>query len=89
MKKVDDPQMPCLIPISKKLAPDRPVLYRSHIQIRGDLVTQEGTPQADIWQFLWSNIKHADMFITHPIPSFVPGNVPKTMVAQLPATTDW
>jgi len=50
---------------------------------------QEGTPQADIWQFLWGNIQHADMFISHPIPTFVPSNVPKSKVAYLPATTDW
>ncbi|KAH7336410.1 glycosyltransferase family 4 protein [Rhexocercosporidium sp. MPI-PUGE-AT-0058] len=86
---IDDPQMPGLIPLIKNLTPNRPVLYRSHIQIRGDLAVQEGTPQADVWQFLWQNIKLADMFISHPIPSFVPSNVPAPSVAYLPATTDW
>ncbi|KAG4438926.1 hypothetical protein IFR05_005606 [Cadophora sp. M221] len=86
---IDDPQMPGLIPLIKNLTPNRPVLYRSHIQIRGDLAIQEGTPQADVWQFLWQNIKLADMFISHPIPSFVPSNVPAPSVAYLPATTDW
>lgn len=81
--------MPGLIPLIKKLTPNRPVLYRSHIEIRSDLVAQEGSPQADIWEYLWSNIKHADMFISHPIPSFVPKNVPRSEVAYLPATTDW
>ncbi|ROW17269.1 hypothetical protein VPNG_01405 [Cytospora leucostoma] len=86
---IDDPQMPGLIPLIKKTTPNRPVLYRSHIQIRADLVATEGTPQAEIWDFLWSNIKHADMFISHPIPSFVPHNVPREKVTYLPATTDW
>lgn len=81
--------MPGLIPLIKDLTPNRPVLYRSHIQIRSDLVAQEGSPQADIWQFLWEKIKRADMFISHPIPSFVPHNVPKAKVTYLPATTDW
>jgi len=81
--------MPGLIPMIKKLTPDRPVLYRSHIQIRSDLVATPDTPQADIWAFLWSNIQHADMFISHPIPVFVPHNVPKEKVVYLPATTDW
>jgi glycosyltransferase involved in cell wall biosynthesis len=81
--------MPGLIPLIKSITPDRPVLYRSHIQIRSDLAMTEGSPQADIWQFLWGNIQHADMFISHPIPSFVPGNVPRAKVAYLPATTDW
>ncbi len=81
--------MPGLIPMIKKLTPNRPVLYRSHIQIRSDLAMTEGTPQSDIYQFLWNKIQHADMFISHPIPSFVPSNIPKATVAYLPATTDW
>lgn len=86
---IDDPQMPGLIPLIKKITPNRPVLYRSHIQIRSDLAMTPNSPQSDIWQFLWSNIQHADMFISHPIPSFVPANVPADKVAYLPATTDW
>ncbi|TLD28811.1 hypothetical protein PspLS_04143 [Pyricularia sp. CBS 133598] len=86
---IDDPQMPGLIPMIKKLTPDRPVLYRSHIQIRSDLVAISGSPQAEVWDFLWSNIKGADMFISHPIPIFVPHNVPREKVVYFPATTDW
>jgi hypothetical protein len=29
------------------------------------------------------------MFISHPIPSFIPANVPTEKVAYLPATTDF
>lgn len=81
--------MPGLIPLIKKITPERPVLYRSHIQIRSDLTSEAGTPQAEIWDFLWSNIQLADMFISHPIPFFVPHNVPPKKIAYLPATTDW
>lgn len=81
--------MPGLIPLIKKATPDRPIIYRSHIQIRSDLVAIEGSPQHDIWEFLWSNIKYADMFLSHPIPAFVPLNVPREKVAYFPATTDW
>ncbi|KXH31286.1 glycosyl transferase group 1 [Colletotrichum salicis] len=87
--QIDDPQMPGLIPLIKKITPDRPVLYRSHIQIRSDLTAKAGSPQEDIWNFLWSNIQHADMFISHPIPIFVPHTVPREKVVYLPATTDW
>lgn len=86
---IDDPQMPCLIPQIKKITPSRPVFYRSHIQIRTDLIKVAGSPQADIWDFLWQNIKQADLFISHPIPSFVPHNVPREKVLYMPATTDW
>ncbi|KAJ4291246.1 hypothetical protein N0V88_006246 [Collariella sp. IMI 366227] len=86
---IDDPQMPGLIPMIKKVTPYRPVLYRSHIQIRSDLVAKAGSPQADIWDFLWSNIQGCDMFISHPIPIFVPHTVPREKVVYFPATTDW
>lgn len=86
---IDDPQMPGLIPLIKNATPGRPVLYRSHIQIRSDLVAVPGSPHADIWDFLWSNIKHADMFISHPIPEFVPRNVPREKIVYMPAATDW
>ncbi|KAK8078334.1 trehalose synthase [Apiospora saccharicola] len=86
---IDDPQMPGIIPMIKELTPDRPVIYRSHIQIRSDLVAKEGTPQAEVWDFLWNNIKLADSFISHPIPEFVPQNVPHKIVGYMPATTDW
>lgn len=81
--------MPGLIPLIKKLTPDRPVLYRSHIQIRSDLCAIEGSPQNEVWNFLWDNIKGADMFISHPIPAFVPHTVPREKVVYLPATSDW
>jgi len=87
--QIDDPQMPGLIPLIKMVTPNRPVLYRSHIQIRSDLVAKPGSPQADIWDFLWSNIKESDMFISHPIPSSVPNTVPPEKVTYLPATSDW
>ncbi|PNP84967.1 hypothetical protein FNYG_01664 [Fusarium nygamai] len=86
---IDDPQMPGLIPLIKRFTPDRPVLYRSHIQIRSDLVANAGSAQADVWEFLWSNIQLADMYISHPIPAFVPYTVPREKVAYMPATTDW
>ncbi|KFY93110.1 hypothetical protein V498_04554 [Pseudogymnoascus sp. VKM F-4517 (FW-2822)] len=86
---IDDPQMPSLIPLIKLITPDRPVLYRSHIQVRSDLCNTPGTPQQDIWDHLWSKIAQADLFISHPVPDFIPKNVPAKKVAYLPATTDW
>ncbi|KAI1651328.1 glycosyltransferase family 4 protein [Daldinia loculata] len=86
---IDDPQMPGLIPLIKNITPNRPIIYRSHIQIRSDLIAQSGSPQEQAWTFLWNNIRHADMFVSHPIPKFVPDNVPRNLVAYMPATTDW
>lgn len=86
---MDDPQMPALIPIAKEMAPDRPVIFRSHIQIRSDLIATPDTPQAEAWGRMWELIKQADLFISHPVSSFVPKNVPKEMVGYMGASTDW
>jgi len=42
---IDDHQMPGLIPIIKALRPNVPVVFRSHIELRGDLIHKEGSPQ--------------------------------------------
>ena len=81
--------MPGLIPLIKEITPDRPVIYRSHIEIRSDLVSQEGSPQKEAWGYLWDDIKMADAFISHPVAKFVPHDVPKEMVGYMPAATDW
>jgi hypothetical protein len=86
---IDDPQMAGLIPLIKDLTPNRPVIYRSHIEIRSDLVAQKGSPQEGVWQYLWESIRLADLFISHPIKSFVPQDVPAAMLGLLPASTDW
>jgi hypothetical protein len=85
---IDDPQLPWLIPLIKAQTPGRPVIFRSHIQLRSDLIDTPGTPQAETWNFLWDAIKQADLFISHPIRAFVPENVPSGMLGYLPASTD-
>ena len=85
----DDPQMPGLIPLIKKVRPDLPIIYRSHIEIRSDLVHIKGSPQEEVWQYLWNNIQHADLFISHPVNKFVPSDVPSKKLTLLGAATDW
>ncbi|EQL34284.1 hypothetical protein, variant [Blastomyces dermatitidis ATCC 26199] len=86
---IDDPQMPGLIPLIKEVTPMRPVIYRSHIQVRSDLIADPTTPQAEAWNYFWDSIKCADLFISHPVSSFVPHMVPRETVGYLPASTDW
>ncbi|POR39211.1 Trehalose synthase-like protein [Tolypocladium paradoxum] len=86
---IDDPQMIGLIPMIKQAAKPRPVLFRSHIQVRSDLIAKDGSPQAEVWDFIWSHVKEADVFISHPISAFVPFAIPREKVAYLPATSDW
>lgn len=56
--------MPGLIPLIRKVRPEIPVIYRSHIEIRSDLVHNPGSPQEEVWKYLWNNIKLADLFIS-------------------------
>jgi alpha,alpha-trehalose phosphorylase (configuration-retaining) len=86
---IDDPQMPELIPIAKRAAPDRPIIFRSHIEVRDDLVLNDGSAAQHVWQNMWSSIKQADVFLSHPVQSFVPPDVRKETLGWLPATTDW
>lgn len=85
---IDDPQPAGLIPFIKKHVPKARVLYRSHIQIEAHLLEDKTTPQAETWRYLWQYIQHADTFIAHPVPSFVPSIVPKSKLVSFPPTTD-
>jgi alpha,alpha-trehalose phosphorylase (configuration-retaining) len=86
---IDDPQMPGLIPLIKKARPNVPIIYRSHIEIRSDLIADEGSAQKEVWDYLWERIQGADVFISHPVSKFVPKTVPLDIVGLLPATSDW
>jgi hypothetical protein len=77
-----------LVSMIKDKTPSRPVIYRSHIQIRSDLVDKTDSPQAEAWSLLWNRIQRADYFISHPVPSFVPKDVPRQKVLYVPGSTD-
>ena len=87
---IDDPQPSGMIPYLKKLNPKSKFIYRSHIQLRSDLIDTPGTTQFSTWNFLWDNIKLCDVFIYHPIIEFIPDNVKTSnlKLIQLPACTD-
>ena len=59
--------MPGLIPLIKQVRPDVPIIYRSHIEIRSDLTSIKGSPQEEVWKYLWNNIQLADLFISEYI----------------------
>ncbi|KAK4556788.1 hypothetical protein LTR86_006359 [Recurvomyces mirabilis] len=86
---IDDPQMPTLVTIAKRLDPNRPVIFRSHIQVRSDLARDSATPTAEVWDWLWQSLQQADVFVSHPVKAFVPHTVNLNKLAYMPATTDW
>ncbi|KAJ1660349.1 hypothetical protein IWQ61_000719 [Dispira simplex] len=85
---MDDPQLAGIIPRIKQANPECKVVYRSHIEIRSDLVAQEGSPQHITWSFLWEFIKYADLFVSHPVEGFIPPWVEHKKVVLMPASTD-
>uniref|UniRef100_A0A8H7K7B8 Glycosyl transferase family 1 domain-containing protein n=1 Tax=Bionectria ochroleuca TaxID=29856 RepID=A0A8H7K7B8_BIOOC len=86
---IDDLEMMGLIPLAKAAAPNRPVLYCSHIQMRNDLIARTGTLENDTWGFVWDHVKHADAFLTYPNQESLPAEAPREKVGYLSPTFDW
>ena len=87
---IDDPQPSGMIARLKKLNDKAVFVYRSHIQIRSDLTKHEGTVQRQVWKYLWNNIQHCDVFVSHPIDEFIPSEVFESnmIIHKMPAVTD-
>jgi len=85
---IDDPQMVGLIPYIKEVHPACKIIFRSHIQIRADLANTPGSPQNEVWTYLWSFIQHCDLFVSHPVFSFIPEEVPPEKTVLMPAASD-
>ncbi|SMR63840.1 unnamed protein product [Zymoseptoria tritici ST99CH_3D1] len=74
--------------IAEDLDPTRPVICRAHIQIRTELIQDPTSATSPLWNWLWSHVKKADLFIAHPFAACIPHFVPKDKLAYFPATTD-
>ncbi|GAA5912267.1 uncharacterized protein JCM6883_003301 [Sporobolomyces salmoneus] len=85
---IDDPQVVGLIPYIRKLSPRTKIIYRSHIQIRADLIDRGVEQQKTSWDFLFERIRQVDLFVAHPLEEFVPQIVKDTLpVAYMPPCT--
>lgn len=85
---IDDPQAAGLVPLIRDNFPKVKLIYRSHIQLLADLVNTPETPQYITWGFIWSLIKTVDLFVSHPVPEFVPSEVEKEKLAYMHPSTD-
>ncbi|KAG0134997.1 hypothetical protein HOY82DRAFT_634168 [Tuber indicum] len=47
---IDDPQMPALIPLIKEVRLEVKIIYRSHIEVRKDLVERITSSQEQVWK---------------------------------------
>jgi len=84
---IDDPQPSGLIKYIKRDYPNKRVIYRSHIQIDSNALENVDIVKKT-WKYLRSNIKKADLFVSHPILEFIPKDLNKKNVVLMPATTD-
>lgn len=87
--------MSALIPHIRERYPDVKVLFRSHIQIDTSLTDvadddKSAHPARDVWSYLWSFIREADLFIAHPVRRFVPQVVTDSdmPVTYMPPSTE-
>lgn len=71
--------MTALIPIIRRVSPRTKIVFRSHIQIRADLIDKGDKQIKATWDYLWSFIKLADVFVAHPVEEFVPKVVRDSM----------
>ncbi|KAI7903938.1 uncharacterized protein BX663DRAFT_432358 [Cokeromyces recurvatus] len=86
---IDDPQLCGIIPHIRKYASNTKIIFRSHIEIRADLIKNEPEGStANTWNFIWQFIRQADLFVAHPIKGFIPDVVPSCNTVLLPAATD-
>lgn len=85
---VDDPQMSEVIRIAKEQDPSRPVIYRSHIELRDDRLHDQGSAAEQVWSTMFPTIKQADLFICHPVREFT-DDLPKQQSGFMPAAADW
>ncbi|KAI7870394.1 hypothetical protein BDF14DRAFT_1993964 [Spinellus fusiger] len=86
---IDDPQLCGIISYIKEVSPNTRIIFRSHIEIRADLIREQPEGhQVETWNFLWNFIQHADLFVCHPIHNFIPDIIPRRNVVYMPACTD-
>lgn len=85
---IDDPQPSGLIPLIKEANKKVKIVFRSHIHLESKLIDTAGTPQNEVWNFIWNNIKTSDCFVSHPIREFIPKSTPINKTVLMPATAD-
>ncbi|KAG5461726.1 MAG: hypothetical protein BJ554DRAFT_6032 [Olpidium bornovanus] len=87
---VDDPQSSGMIKRLKEVNRRAKFVYRSHIEVRSDLLRDSFTTQARTWKFLWQSIRLCDVFVSHPVESFIPDDVRESgmQILKMPAITD-
>lgn len=85
---IDDPQLAGTIPWIKKYNPKIKIIFRMHIQIDVDKLSNHHSNTRHVWNYLWDFIKGSDVMVFHPNESSVPEDVPKDKLFFMPASMD-
>lgn len=85
---IDDPQPAGMVPLIQKDFKNKIIIFRLHIHMLSKLAEKTGTEQYISWQYLHNLIRTTDMFIAHPIKTFVPKNAVREKVVFMGAVTD-
>lgn len=85
---LDDPQVIGCVPHIRRVNAKCKLIFRSHIQIRTDLISDPESPQYRLWKYLSKHISQCDLFISHPLPGNVPADIPPAKVVFMPAFAD-
>jgi glycosyltransferase involved in cell wall biosynthesis len=72
----------------RDLNPSAKIVYRSHIEICNDVISEKGTAGHATWEYLWHFIQRADVFVSHPVDAFVPHCVDRDKLVKFGACTD-
>ncbi|TBU11481.1 glycosyltransferase [Hamiltosporidium tvaerminnensis] len=84
---LDDHQTCGFVKYIKEVNKKAKIIYRSHIQIRGEEIKNKKNLE-NTWNFISNNLKEVDYFISHPIESFVPHDIPIQKLIYHPPSTD-
>lgn len=77
-----------MMPHIRALVPGVKIIFRCHIEIRTDLLADPTSAVAQVWNYLWSFARHADLFVFHPVKGFIPTEVPRERTVVMSPTTD-
>jgi len=85
---IDDPSLSSLAIMSKEHDHKRPVIFHSRMNIRDDLPESVGNLQTQVFEFIWSTLKHVDILACQATSTVASQLVPRSKVGYMLASTD-
>jgi glycosyltransferase involved in cell wall biosynthesis len=77
-----------MMPYIRALAPSVKIIFRCHIEVRTDLLADPESPVSQVWKYLHSFARHADLFVFHPVSYFIPKEISRDRCVVMAPTSD-